>query len=98
MSESYARQVVTPLPAPDGYVVDFGHPQRRDVVATYTVMSIWLVLAFFFVLRKLYVDLLTRGHFGLDDVLLLIGWIASAAVQGTFYCESAIFIGVVGNP
>lgn len=63
----YVRQVVTALPAPDYYVVSFDHPRRRDIVVTCLFMSIGLILAFLFVLQKLYVDLVIRHRFGLDN-------------------------------
>lgn len=67
MSKADSHGVVTLLPAPDGYLVDFDHPQRRDVVATCLVMGIGMLLAFLFVLQRFYVDICIRRRFGVDN-------------------------------
>ncbi|KAJ3962094.1 hypothetical protein N0V92_001185 [Colletotrichum tropicale] len=59
--------VITALPAPEGYVVDFENPQRRDVVETYVVVGIGMFLALLFLLQRLYVKVVIRKKFGLDD-------------------------------
>ncbi|KAE9583294.1 hypothetical protein CGMCC3_g1294 [Colletotrichum fructicola] len=73
--------VITALPAPEGYVVDFENPQRRDVVETYVVVGIGMFLALLFLLQRLYVKVVIRKKFGLDDVLLLFGWVFTVAIQ-----------------
>ncbi|KAI8193464.1 hypothetical protein KHU50_012521 [Colletotrichum sp. SAR 10_65] len=73
--------VITALPAPEGYIVDFENPQRRDVVETYVVVGIGMFLALLFLLQRLYVKVVIRKKFGLDDVLLLFGWVFTVAIQ-----------------
>lgn len=59
--------VITALPAPEGYVVDFDNPQRRDVIESYVVVGIGMFLALLFLLQRLYVKIIIRKKFGLDD-------------------------------
>ncbi|KAJ0357161.1 hypothetical protein COL154_010363 [Colletotrichum chrysophilum] len=75
--------VITALPAPEGYIVDFENPQRRDVVETYVVVGIGMFLALLFLLQRLYVKVVIRKKFGLDDVLLLFGW----STQDVLYAQ-----------
>ncbi|KAF9879580.1 integral membrane protein [Colletotrichum karsti] len=72
---SNKSEVITALPAPDGYVVDFENPQRRDVVETYIVVSIGMFLALLFLLQRLYVKLIIRKKFGLDDEASMEGYV-----------------------
>ncbi|KAJ0286761.1 hypothetical protein CBS470a_005712 [Colletotrichum nupharicola] len=75
--------VITALPAPEGYIVDFENPQRQDVVETYVVVGIGMFLALLFLLQRLYVKVVIRKKFGLDDVLLLFGW----STQDVLYAQ-----------
>jgi hypothetical protein len=59
--------VVTVLPPPKGYVVDFDNPQRQSVAATYWVVGVGNVLSLFFLLQRLYVKVFVRKAFKLDD-------------------------------
>ncbi|KAJ4009366.1 hypothetical protein NW752_009668 [Fusarium irregulare] len=45
------------IPPPDGYVVNFEHPQRRHEMEAYTASGVGIFLAFLFVLQYLYVKL-----------------------------------------
>jgi hypothetical protein len=43
------------IPPPEGYVVNFEHPQRRHEIEAYVASSVGMGVAFFFVLQYLYV-------------------------------------------
>ncbi|KAF4962843.1 hypothetical protein FSARC_9086 [Fusarium sarcochroum] len=66
---------------PEGYVVDFDNPLRNSVMGTYVVSGIGMSLAFFFIVQRLFVKIFVRGNFGIDDVLLIIAWVGSIAIQ-----------------
>lgn len=59
--------VITVLPAPEGYVVDFENPQRNGVQAIYVTSGVGMVLALLFLGQRLYVSLMVRRKLGLDD-------------------------------
>ncbi|KAI8307462.1 hypothetical protein K4K59_010832 [Colletotrichum sp. SAR11_240] len=88
--------VITALPAPEGYVVDFDNPQRRDVVESYVVVGIGMFLALLFLLQRLYVKIIIRKKFGLDDVLLLFGWKKAFTVAIQALMIKAALEGYVG--
>ncbi|KAM5344600.1 hypothetical protein ACJ41O_013135 [Fusarium nematophilum] len=69
------------IPPPEGYVVDFNNPQRQAVEATYVICGVGMSLALFFLFQRLYVKLFVRNNFGIDDVLLIIAWLGSIAIQ-----------------
>ncbi|KLU85267.1 hypothetical protein MAPG_04295 [Magnaporthiopsis poae ATCC 64411] len=69
------------MPPPPGYVVDFANPQRNSVEAAYTIGSIGMTLALFFVFQRFYVKLVIRKKVGLDDGLLIGAWLGSIAIQ-----------------
>lgn len=49
--------VTVAIPPPEGYVVNFEHPQRRHEMEAYTASGVGIGLAFLFVLQYLYVKL-----------------------------------------
>ncbi|KAK7415332.1 hypothetical protein QQX98_005976 [Neonectria punicea] len=66
---------------PAGYIVDFDNPQRQAVTATYVICGVGMTLALFFLLQRLFVKIFIRSNFGIDDVLLIIAWFGSIAIQ-----------------
>ncbi|WQF82932.1 hypothetical protein CDEST_07946 [Colletotrichum destructivum] len=67
--------VTTALPAPEGYVVDFGNPQRRDVLETYVTLSVGMIVALFFLFQRMYVKIVIRKRFGVDDEAAMDGYV-----------------------
>ncbi|OBR08504.1 Integral membrane protein [Colletotrichum higginsianum IMI 349063] len=67
--------VTTALPAPEGYVVDFGNTQRRSVLETFVTLSVGVVLALLFPFQRLYVKIVIRKRFGVDDEAAMDGYV-----------------------
>ncbi|GJC97418.1 integral membrane protein [Colletotrichum higginsianum] len=67
--------VTTALPAPEGYVVDFGNPQRRGVLETFVTLSVGMVLVLLFLFQRLYVKIVIRKRFGVDDEAAMDGYV-----------------------
>ena len=59
--------VITALPTPEGYVVDFENPQRQCDVGTYVVAGLGNALALLFLALRIYVKAIVRRNLGLDD-------------------------------
>jgi hypothetical protein len=59
--------VLTVIPAPEGYVVDFAQPQRQGGVETYWIVAVGNVLALMFLGQKLYTKIVIDRRFQLDD-------------------------------
>lgn len=59
--------VLTVIPAPEGYVVDFSHPQRRGVTEIYWIVAVGNVLALMFLAQKLYTKIVVDRRFQVDD-------------------------------
>ncbi|RFU32873.1 hypothetical protein B7463_g3473, partial [Scytalidium lignicola] len=74
--------VLVALPPPSGYVVDFDHPKRQAVTASYCVSGVGMGLAFLFVAQRIYVKRFIRNTFGFDDYLVVVAWMFSVAIQG----------------
>jgi hypothetical protein len=64
---SLTNGVITAIPAPEGYVVNFENPQRTGNIAAYAVCAVGMVLAFLFMAQRLYVKVIVRRSFGFDD-------------------------------
>ncbi|CAG8978779.1 hypothetical protein HYALB_00011929 [Hymenoscyphus albidus] len=74
--------VVMPiLPGYEGYDVDFENPQRNGATAVYGICGIFMPLAFFAVLQRMYFKAFIRKQVGLDDYLLIGAWAFSVAIQ-----------------
>lgn len=63
--------VLTLLPAPDGYVVDFDNPQRQATHEAYWVASVGNVVALLFLMQKLYTKIHLDKRFQTDDSEIL---------------------------
>ncbi|KAG7424641.1 Leporins efflux protein lepC [Fusarium oxysporum f. sp. raphani] len=73
--------VITFLPPPEGYVVDFNNPQQQDALEHFLIFGIFGSLAIFCLLQRLYVKYyITRG-LKIDDVLITLAWIFSIVMQ-----------------
>jgi hypothetical protein len=66
-SMSLTNGVITAIPAPEGYVVNFDNPARQGNIAGYGVSAVGMVLAFLFMVQRLYVKVFIGRSFGLDD-------------------------------
>lgn len=86
--------VVTPLPAPIGYDVDFDHPQQQGVPTAYWVVGVGNVLAVAFLSQRIFTKLRITHNFGLDDTCLLLAWACSITVQAV--TARGFAAGVVG--
>jgi hypothetical protein len=67
MSLTVIDGVTVLLPPPEGYVVNFAHPQRQADVATYWVAGVENVLAILFLAQRLYTKMFLSGGLGVDD-------------------------------
>ncbi|KAH7140116.1 hypothetical protein B0J13DRAFT_608564 [Dactylonectria estremocensis] len=84
MNEFPVVEGVTVLIAPpDGYLVDFDNPQRRDVLAAYVVCGIGSLLSLAFFTQYLYVKLWLLRKLDGETICLGVGWIFSVAIQVT---------------
>ncbi|EXJ89943.1 hypothetical protein A1O3_03010 [Capronia epimyces CBS 606.96] len=66
---------------PPGYVVDFEHPHRQSMVSTYAIFGVGNVLSILFLGQRLFVKATVRHKLGIDDVCVLLAWVASVAIQ-----------------
>lgn len=64
---SLTKGVLTALPAPEGYDVNFANPQRQASIETYWVAGLGNFLAFVFIAQRLYTKLGINRTFQLDD-------------------------------
>ncbi|KAI9687152.1 MAG: hypothetical protein M1822_002563 [Bathelium mastoideum] len=95
MALSVTNGVVTLLPPPKGYNVDFDHPKRNGDVTCYCLTGVGSVLAFLFLGQRLYVKAVVRKQFWFDDSLLILAWIFSVAIQALIVrAFAARYIGV----
>ncbi|KAH7084862.1 hypothetical protein BKA63DRAFT_498353 [Paraphoma chrysanthemicola] len=69
------------VPPPPGYVVDFENPQRQLETQVYTVVAVENVLAFAFLLQRLYTRIYLMRLFQVEDALVVLAWILSSATQ-----------------
>jgi hypothetical protein len=59
--------VLVAIAPPDGYIVDFAHPQRQADVETYWVAGFGNFLALLFLGQRFYTKLWLSSGLGLDD-------------------------------
>ena len=64
---SLTNGVLTSLPAPAGYIVDFDNPARQSDVATYWIVGVGNTLSLLFLGQHLYVNGFVRRKLGLID-------------------------------
>lgn len=58
---------MTIIPPPEGYVVDFAHPQRKLTTEAYTLFIAENILAFVFLVQRLYTKIRLMKQFQIDD-------------------------------
>lgn len=81
MSFPMTNGVMTVLPPPEGYIVDFDNPQRRANIATYWVCGVENIIALAFLGQRLYTRLCLSGGLQLDDIFVLLSWITGLVTQ-----------------
>lgn len=59
--------VMTILPPPKGYVVDFANPQRRLTAEAYALFIVENILAFIFLAQRLFTKIRLMKQFQIDD-------------------------------
>ena len=59
--------VVTIIPPPEGYVVDFANPERRLMTEMYTLFIVENILALIFLAQRLYTKIRLMKQFQIDD-------------------------------
>lgn len=64
---SMTNGVLTALPAPEGYEVDFENPNQIGDVAGYIVTGIGVAVAFSFLCMRVYTRVVISRNFGLED-------------------------------
>ncbi|ORY68845.1 uncharacterized protein BCR38DRAFT_424486 [Pseudomassariella vexata] len=88
------KGVLTLLPAPEGYNVDFAHPQRQAEIETYWVAAVGNFLALLFIGQRVYTKLAVLRTFQLEDGFLVAAWITSIGTQAVLL--HMFSVGVVG--
>jgi len=79
---SMTNGVLTMLPAPAGYHVDFDNPQRVGNVVGYWITSIGVILSTSFLAIRMYTKLYITKSFSVDDAALLLSYVS--LVSGLF--------------
>jgi hypothetical protein len=64
---SVSNGIITIIPPPKGYVVDFDNPQMQYVVKSYTVAAVEMTLGFLFLVQRLYTKIAIMKNFQLED-------------------------------
>lgn len=64
---SMTNGVLTALPAPPGYVVDFDNPARNADTAAYWVVGVGNFLTILFIGQRFYVNAFVKRNLRLDD-------------------------------
>ncbi|KAK7943540.1 uncharacterized protein PG986_012653 [Apiospora aurea] len=93
MLTTRADEIVTLAPPPDGYVVNFEHPQRRADIQTYWCFGVGNLLALIFLAQRFYTKLHIVKSLQLDDGLatqLLCIYIFFEGVGGVHYFEISV--------
>ncbi|KAH8661044.1 hypothetical protein BGZ61DRAFT_464570 [Ilyonectria robusta] len=74
--------VLTVLPVPEGYVVDFDNPQRQAVPHAYYIAGVGTVLSLLMIAQRLYTKVFLTGKLQLDDGFLVLAWLISITTVG----------------
>lgn len=78
--------VITYLPKPDDYVIDFDNPQRNMHLTLYLVIGIGNVMAFLFMFQRIYTKMVIVKGLQIEDGFLMMSYICSLIVQGVTIC------------
>ncbi|KAK5101415.1 hypothetical protein LTS08_005022 [Lithohypha guttulata] len=78
---SITNGVLTILPPPEGYIVDFDSPARNGNIAGYWITGIGIVLSTSVLAIRMYTKVFIIKDFSLDDATLLASYVFGIAVQ-----------------
>jgi FtsH-binding integral membrane protein len=80
---SITNGVLTLIPPPEGYEVDFDNPQRKETTIRqiYWTFGSGLLIAFAFLSQSIYVKLFIRKKFDIELGLILSSWALGIVVQ-----------------
>ncbi|KAM0331306.1 hypothetical protein ACHAQA_002976 [Verticillium albo-atrum] len=73
--------VQTIVPPPEGYVVDFEHPQQQKVLEHYLIFGILGPLAFVALLQRYYTKIFLSKGLQMDDAFMFLAWASSVVTQ-----------------
>jgi hypothetical protein len=76
--------VITLLPPPEGYVVNFDNPTRQGEHEAYYIAGFGLAISFLFFMQRMYVKIFLAGGLQIDD---------SKFTTCHFYLSSFLFVG-----
>ncbi|CAN9436629.1 unnamed protein product [Alternaria alternata] len=79
---SNVNGVITAIPPPDGYEVNFANPQRRLLTEAYVIFTVENILALMFLGQRLYTKVRLMKQFQIDDAFVILGWACSVGTQG----------------
>ncbi|KAL1792577.1 hypothetical protein ACET3X_009084 [Alternaria dauci] len=79
---SNVNGVITAIPPPDGYEVNFANPRRRLLTEAYVIFTVENILAFVFLGQRLYTKIRLMKQFQIDDAFVIFGWACSVGTQG----------------
>jgi len=80
--------MITILPAPAGYVINFDHPQRLGIPETYWVVGIGNLISMMFFVQRLYTKVAILKKLNWDDMFFVLSWACCVAVQVSKLCIS----------
>ncbi|RYP52370.1 hypothetical protein DL768_002481 [Monosporascus sp. mg162] len=72
--------VITYLPAPEGYVVDFENPQRQYLIQIYSVAAVGNTLVLFFLSQRLYTKIFLARGLQIDDAFLIVSYVVATQI------------------
>lgn len=78
---SVTNGVITVLPAPAGYHVDFAHPQRSGIPQTYWIVGIGNFLSLLFFAQRVYAKVSILRKVNWDDAFFVLSWACCVTVQ-----------------
>ncbi|CAJ0547958.1 Ff.00g047120.m01.CDS01 [Fusarium sp. VM40] len=76
--------VITLLPPPEGYVVNFDNPTRQGEHEAYYIAGFGLAISFLFFMQRMYVKIFLAGGLQIDDIFLILSYIL--AVTTVAFC------------
>ncbi|KAF5657790.1 integral membrane protein [Fusarium heterosporum] len=86
--------VITLLPPPEGYVVDFDNPERQGEHEAYYIAGFGLAISFLFFMQRMYVKIFLVGGLQIDDFFLILSYIL--AVTTVAFCVHMFAMGAGG--
>ncbi|KAH6956796.1 hypothetical protein DER45DRAFT_595518 [Fusarium avenaceum] len=76
--------IITLLPPPEGYVVNFDNPTRQGEHEAYYIAGFGLAISFLFFMQRMYVKIFLAGGLQIDDFFLILSYIL--AVTTVAFC------------